>query len=73
MVEKLSQIQNLYYIFPEEDEEVELEEGFVELEDDTDEDEDTEGIEWLWEEEIQVDGPIGPIIIKKGKYTTETF
>ncbi len=52
--------------FESEEDEVEIETGFVELEEDNEED----GIEWLWEEEIEpeVDGPIGPFIIKKGRY-----
>lgn len=52
-----------------EEDEVELEEGFVELEEG--EDEINEDIEWVWEEELetQIDGPKGPIIIKKGRYT----
>lgn len=70
MTQILPEYNNLpcAYIIPDE-EEVELEEGYIELEEDESEDE--EGIEWLWEEEIEteVDGPIGPIIIKKGRYT----
>lgn len=64
-------IQNAYIIpgVPVEEDEIELEEGFVELEEG--EDEVNEDIEWLYEEELetQIDGPMGPIIIKKGRYT----
>jgi len=53
----------------DEDDYIEIEEGFVELElgDQTL----NENIEWLYEEELsaQTDGPRGPIIIKKGRYT----
>ena len=47
---------------------IELEEGFIELEGDED-DEDGE-VEWLWEEEMEpeVDGPHGPIKIIRGRY-----
>ncbi len=56
------------YIIPDEDSDdnIELEEGFIE-----EEEEGEENIEWIWEEEVEteVDGPKGPIIIKKGRYT----
>lgn len=57
-----TKIKNFLY----EDEEVEIETGFIELE----EEQESEDIEWVWEEEIEpeVDGPIGPLIIKKGRY-----
>lgn len=71
MTKFLSQFtHNAYpYFLPdfEEDDDVTIEEGFIE----TEEDQEDEEIEWLWEEEFEteVDGPIGPGIIKKGRYT----
>ncbi len=71
MIETLIKYNNYpcAYLIPDggSDDEVELEEGFIEEEEDSEEDD----IEWLWEEELEteVDGPRGPIIIKKGRYT----